>query len=128
MLYAELRDDDGLLALVEDAVCDGPLAAAIGEVGRALTIATRRLQLAAADRGVPLILFRRWRKLVRELFDEPSAKLTRWRVRCAPSASLRVAGGQIDRRSNRPLLNRSHAAICRGRVLSPHGERRQVVG
>ena len=92
VLYAELRDDNALLALIEDAVRDGSPAVVIGEVRRASMVATRRLQLAAAARGVPVILFRRWRKLGREPFEEPSAASTRWRVGCAPSTPLRVAG------------------------------------
>lgn len=92
VLYAELRDDNELLAVVEDAVRDGSPAAVIGEVRRASMVATRRLQLAAADSGVPVLLFRRWRRLGREPFEEPSAAATRWRVGCAPSTPLRVAG------------------------------------
>ena len=92
VIYAEARHDAELLAVVEDAVRDGSPAAVIGEVRGASMTATRRLQLAAGEAGVPVLLFRRWRRTGREPFAEPSAAATRWRIGCAPSGPLRVAG------------------------------------
>ena len=51
LLYAECRDDAELLAVMEEGVRHGSLAAVIGEVGRADMAATRRLQLAAEEGG-----------------------------------------------------------------------------
>lgn len=92
IIFAEARDDDQLLAVVEDAVRAGSAAAVVGEVRRVSMTATRRLQLAAGDAGVPVLLFRRWRKAGVEPFAELSAAATRWRIGCAPSGPLRVAG------------------------------------
>lgn len=92
VIFAEPRDDRQLLAVLEDAVRDGSPAAVIGEVRRADMTATRRLQLAAGEAGVPVLLFRRWRKLGVNPFQELSAAATRWRIGCAPSAPLAVAG------------------------------------
>ena len=52
VIFAEPRDDDQLLAVLEDAVRDGSPAAVVGEVRRASMTATRRLQLAAGEAGV----------------------------------------------------------------------------
>lgn len=92
VLFAQPRDETQLLAVLEDAVRDGSPALVVGEVRRADMTATRRLQLAAGETGVPVLLFRRWRKLGVDPFGQPSAAATRWRIGCAPSASLRVAG------------------------------------
>lgn len=92
VIFAEPRDDAQLLAVVEDAVRDGSPAAVVAEVRRASMVATRRLQLAAGEAGVPVLLFRRWRRIGVDPFVEPSAAATRWRIGCAPSGPLQVAG------------------------------------
>lgn len=86
LLYAECRNDAEVLAVVEEGVRHGGLAAVIGEVGRAELAATRRLQLAAEDQGIPALLLRRWRKAGADPLGPPSAAMTRWRIACAPSA------------------------------------------
>jgi len=88
LLYAECRNDAEVLAVVEEGVRHGGLAAVIGEVGRADMAATRRLQLAAEEGGAPALLLRRWKKADRDPLDPPSAAFTRWRIGCAPSAAL----------------------------------------
>lgn len=92
LLFAQGRDDRELLAVMEDALRHGGLGAVVGELRRADMTATRRLQLAAADAGVPALLLRRWRKLGTTPLDEPSAATTRWRIGCAPSAPLDLPG------------------------------------
>jgi protein ImuA len=92
VLYAEAKDDTEVLALAEDALRDGALAAVIGEVRRAGMTMTRRLQLAASDGGTPGFLFRRWRKAGQCPLLEPSAATTRWCIGCAPSAPLETPG------------------------------------
>ena len=62
LLYAECRNDAEVLAVMEEGVRHGGLAAVVGEVGRADMAATRRLQLAAEESGTPALLLRRWRK------------------------------------------------------------------
>ncbi|HYI48940.1 MAG TPA: protein ImuA [Allosphingosinicella sp.] len=88
LLYAECRSDAEALAVMEEGVRHGSLAAVIGEVGRADMAATRRLQLAAEESGTPALLLRRWRKADADPLAAPSAAFTRWRIGCAPSAPL----------------------------------------
>ena len=91
-LYAECRDDAEMLAVLEDGVRHGGLAAVIGEAGRADMAATRRLQLVAEESGTLAFLLRRWRKAAADPLAAPSAAFTRWRIGCAPSAPLPFAG------------------------------------
>ncbi|HYD11234.1 MAG TPA: protein ImuA [Allosphingosinicella sp.] len=88
LLCAQCRDDAELLAVMEEGVRHGSLAAVIGEVKRADMAATRRLQLAAEEGGTPAFLLRRWRRADAEPLAAPSAACTRWRIRCAPSSPL----------------------------------------
>ena len=133
-LFAEAKDDATLLALLEDAVRDGSPAAVIGEIRRASMVATRRLQLAAADSGVPVLLFRRWRKLSAEPFDEPSAAATRWRIGCAPSAPLRIAGvgrprwtvDVVRQRGGEPFSLLVEGCDASGRLAVPAPARRRA--
>lgn len=92
VLYAECRDDAELLAVMEDGVRHGGLAAVLGEAKRADMAATRRLQLAAESHGLPALLLRRRRKAEDDPLAPPSAAVTRWRIGCAPSAPLPFAG------------------------------------
>lgn len=88
LLYAQGRTDKEVLALAEDGLRDGALACVVAEVRAADQISTRRLQLAAADGGTPVLLYRRHRKPGRCPLAEPSAAMTRWRIGCAASAPL----------------------------------------
>jgi len=111
LLYAECRGDAEVLAVVEEGVRHGALAAVIGEAGRADMAATRRLQLAAEESGTPALLLRRWRKAGADPLAAPSAAMTRWRIACAPSASLPHEG--IGRA-------RWHVELARQRGGPPH--------
>ena len=92
VFYAECRTDDEVLAVMEEGLRHGGLAAVIGEVSRVEAMApTRRLQLAAEDRGTPALLMRRW-KGTRDPLAPPSAAVTRWRIGCVPSGVLPEAG------------------------------------
>jgi len=88
LLYAECRNDAEVLAVMEEGVRHGGLAAVIGEVGRAEMAATRRLQLAAEEGGTAALLLRRWRKRDCDPLVPPSAAATRWRLACAPASPL----------------------------------------
>lgn len=92
VLYAECRNDAELLAVMEDGVRHGGLAAVLGEAKRADMAATRRLQLAAESHGLPALLFRRRRKPEEDPLAPPSAAVTRWRIGCAPSAPVPYDG------------------------------------
>ena len=92
VIYAHAREDAALLAVIEDAVRDGTPSAVIGEVGKVSMVATRRLQLVAAEADIPVLLLRRRRRNDQDPLSEPSAAWTRWRIASAPSERLGVAG------------------------------------
>jgi protein ImuA len=92
VIHAQPRDDAALLAVVEDAVRDGTPAAVVAEASRVSMVATRRLQLAAAEANIPVLLLRRHRGRERDPLGDPSAAWTRWRIASAPSERLGVAG------------------------------------
>jgi protein ImuA len=94
LLYAECRNDEEVLAVMEEGARHGSLACMVGEVGRLAMASARRLQLAAEEGGGAALMLRRWRKAnVDPLgastgMSTPSPALTRWRIACAPSAAL----------------------------------------
>jgi protein ImuA len=90
LLVAEAGSDADSLAVMEEGLRHGALAAVVGEIGRAGLTETRRLQLAAEEGGTMALVLRRWRKL--DPLIEPSSALTRWRIGSAPSAPLSVPG------------------------------------
>ena len=92
VIHAQPRDDEAVLAVVEDAVRDGTPSAVVAEIGRMSMVATRRLQLAAADADIPVLVLRRRRNREQDPLEEPSAAWTRWRIGSAPSGRLGVAG------------------------------------
>jgi len=92
VIHAQPRDDHALLAVVEDAVRDGTPCAVVAEASKVSMVATRRLQLAAAEADIPVLLLRRRRARDRDPFAEPSAAWTRWQIATAPSEPLAVAG------------------------------------
>jgi protein ImuA len=92
LLYAECGRDEDVLAVMEEGLRHGGLAAVVGEVGRAAMPATRRLQLAAEEGGTPALMLRRWRGGGEDPLAPPSAAVTRWRLACVPSSPLAVAG------------------------------------
>ena len=92
VIYAQPKDNAALLAVVEDAIRDGTPAAVVAEAAKVSMVATRRLQLVAAEADIPVLLLRRWRGRSQDPLGEPSAAWTRWRVASAPSQRLTVAG------------------------------------
>ncbi|UYY79565.1 ImuA family protein [Sphingomonas sp. R1] len=92
VIYAQPRDDVALLAVIEDAVRDGTPSVIVAEATRVSMVATRRLQLVAAEADMPVLLLRRRRARDQDPLDEPSAAWTRWRIGAAPSERLSVAG------------------------------------
>ena len=116
LLYAECRRDEEVLAVMEEGLRHGGLAAVVGEVGRAAMAATRRLQLAAEEGGTPALMLRRWRKAASDPLAAPSAAVTRWRIACAPSSPLPfapIAGGRP-----RPLAGRARPPARRRRLIN----------
>ena len=92
LIYAECRNDDEVLAVMEEAVRHGSLSAVLGEASRVAMPATRRLHLAAEEGGTAALLLRRAKKAEADPLAMPSAALTRWRIGCAPSVPLPVEG------------------------------------
>jgi len=88
LLYAECRNDEEVLAVMEEGARHGGLASLVGEVGRLAMASARRLQLAAEQGGGAALLLRRWRKVDVDPLGLPSPALARWRIACAPSAAL----------------------------------------
>lgn len=90
LLVAEAGRDTDVLAVMEEGLRHGALAAVVGEVGRAGLTETRRLQLAAEEGGTMALMLRRWRKA--DPLAEASTAVTRWRIGSAPSEPLPVPG------------------------------------
>lgn len=80
LLQVRVRTVADALWVMEDGLRCAALAAVAGDVGDLDFAVTRRLQLAAAGHGVPLLLHRPWRRTL-----VPSAAATRWRVAAAPA-------------------------------------------
>jgi protein ImuA len=68
VIYAETRREAEILAAVEEGLRERGLAGVVGEVARLRLTASRRLQLAAEESGVPALIVRRWRKIGRTAF------------------------------------------------------------
>ncbi|QIK79919.1 protein ImuA [Sphingomonas piscis] len=92
LIQAECRRDEDVLAVMEEGLRHGGLAAVVGEVGQVPMAATRRLQLAAEQSGTMALMLRKWRKNGAEPLVQPSCAVTRWTVGCVPSAELPVPG------------------------------------
>lgn len=75
-----------VLPAMEEGLRHPGLTAVVGELlGRLSLVASRRLQLAAAETGILAILVRRSRGFDDPLLKQPSAASTRWRVAALPS-------------------------------------------
>jgi protein ImuA len=92
LIYAECRNDEDVLAVMEEGLRHGGLCAVVAEVGRATMTATRRLQLAAEDSGTMGLMLKRWRRSGDDPLSLPSAAISRWRIGCVPSGHLPASG------------------------------------
>jgi protein ImuA len=88
LLVAARRDAEVCWAL-EEALRSHSLRAVVGEIGAVSLTATRRLQLAAEQAGIPCFLLRRWRTqaLAQRYRAQPIAAATRWRISSVPDAT-----------------------------------------
>jgi len=131
VFYAACRDDAETLAVMEDGLRHGGLAAVAGEISRADMASVRRLQLAAEENGTTAFLLRRWRRQGGDPLGVPSSAVTRWRIGCAPSAALPYAGvgrarWQVDlvrQRGGPPHQWLLEAPDGEGRLALPAGSR-----
>jgi protein ImuA len=93
VIYAECRDETGVLDCFEEGLRHKGLGAVVGEVARLPMTASRRLQLAAEGSGTIGLAIRRWRRHQEASdFGHPTAAVTRWRVSVMPSVPLPVPG------------------------------------
>ena len=123
VLYAQCGRDEDVLAVMEEGLRHGGLAAVVGETGRAPMPATRRLQLAAEEGGTPALMLRRWRGGGEDPLSPTSAAVTRWRLACVPSSPLPVAG--IGRPRWRVILARQRGGAPFDLIMeSPDAEGR----
>src|SRR3982750_3846223 len=62
ILYAECGSNEDVLAVMEEGLRHGGLAAVVGEVSRVAMASTRRLQLAAEESGTMALMLKRPRR------------------------------------------------------------------
>jgi protein ImuA len=81
VLISARRDAEVCWAL-EEGLRSRSLSAIVGEIGALTLNATRRLQLAAEQAGIPCFLLRRWRtrELAGQQRAQPISAVTRWRI------------------------------------------------
>ena len=85
VIYAEAGKPKAVLLAMEEGLRHAGLAGVVGEVSGRLTLtASRRLQLAAEESSVTCFALRRPRTYA-DIFTEPIAATTRWRVSALPS-------------------------------------------
>src|SRR3954452_15462086 len=137
LLYAECGRDEEVLAVMEEGLRHGGLAAVVGEAARVTMAATRRLQLAAEEGGVMALLLKRRRRPGEEPLGLPSAAVTRWRIAAAPSSPplLAPAAGTgrprwrlvlARQRGGEPCQWITEAADETGRLALPAGIERRA--
>ncbi|MGH6892572.1 MAG: ImuA family protein [Dongiaceae bacterium] len=82
LILVSARRDAEVCWALEEALRSRALSAVAGEVGVLTLNATRRLQLAAEQAGLPCFLLRRWRTkdLAERQRAQPIAAVTRWRI------------------------------------------------
>jgi len=91
VIHAQPRDDQELLAVIEDAVRDGTPSAIVAEAARVPMVATRRLQLVAADE--PIGTAEAIARVMKDLLDDLALVL---QTRGLGARSLRLVGSRID--------------------------------
>lgn len=86
LILVSARRDAEVCWALEEALRSHALGAVVGEIGVVSLTATRRLQLAAEQAGIPCFLLRRWRTrdLAERQRGQPIAAATRWRVSLLP--------------------------------------------
>lgn len=88
VVFVEAGCDTNVLIAMEEALRHPGLGGVVGEVSKVSLTASRRLQLAAEQSGVPAFVFRRSSPI--DAAVEGSAALTRWRILAVPSERLDI--------------------------------------
>lgn len=111
VIFCEGQDDAAILDSAEEALRYGGIGAVVAEVVRFPMVASRRLQLAAEQRGTLGLMLRRWRRQSEATdYGQPTASVTRWRVSSLPSEPLPVPG--VGRPRWHIELMRARSAEC----------------
>jgi protein ImuA len=86
LILVSARRDAEVCWALEEALRSRSLSAVVGEIGALTMNATRRLQLAAEQAGIPCFLLRRWRtrEAAQQQRAQPIAAVTRWRISPQP--------------------------------------------
>jgi protein ImuA len=86
LILVSARRDAEVCWALEEALRSRSLSAVVGEIGVLTMNATRRLQLAAEQAGIPCFLLRRWRtrEAAQQQRAQPIAAVTRWRISPQP--------------------------------------------
>ncbi|MBB4008843.1 ImuA family protein [Allorhizobium taibaishanense] len=93
VIFIDAGDEKALMTCFEEGLRHGGLAAVVAEIGKLSMIASRRLQLASEKSGTMAIALRRChRRDIDDVFSQPTASMTRWRIGQLPSAPLPVPG------------------------------------
>ena len=92
LILVSARRDAEVCWALEEALRSRSLCAVVGEIGAVTLTATRRLQLAAEQAGIPCFLLRRWRTgaLAQRHRAQPIAAATRWRISPLPDAAKEI--------------------------------------
>ncbi|WP_284735913.1 ImuA family protein [Dongia deserti] len=90
LILVSARRDAEVCWALEEALRSRSLSAVVGETGVLTLNATRRLQLAAEQVGIPCFLLRRWRtqEAAQQQRAQPIAAVTRWRITPQPHARM----------------------------------------
>ena len=88
VVFVEAGSDVNVLIAMEECLRHAGLGGVVGELRKMTLTASRRLQLAAEQSGVPAFVFRRASRA--DALAEGTAAATRWRVRAAPSEELGI--------------------------------------
>ncbi len=88
VIFVEAGSNTHVLTAMEECLRHPGLGGVVGELRKVSLTASRRLQLAAEQSGVPAFLFRRAHAI--DTRSPGSAAVTRWRVRATPSERLGI--------------------------------------
>jgi protein ImuA len=88
IVFVEAGNDTDVMIAVEECLRHRGLGGVVGEIKKMSLTASRRLQLAAEQSGVPAFIFRRSSAI--NATTEGTAAVTRWRVKAAPSEQLGI--------------------------------------
>ncbi|GFE77462.1 ImuA family protein [Novosphingobium sp. TCA1] len=88
VIFVEAGNDTNVLIAMEECLRHSGLGGVVGETKKISLTASRRLQLAAEESGVPAFVFRRSSNP--DVQTVGTAAMTRWRIRAAPSERLGI--------------------------------------